>query len=139
MNREIKFRRIHKHIKSGKIKITYWGFIDEKGVFTSPSNISGYETIADEQYTGLKDKNGKEIYEGDKVVKKEPDYSKADPDWYNDRTQDEKDLPIKETTDIVTLKRFRFWLEHESFGYEGEDLEEPQDWEIIGNIHENQS
>ena len=40
-------------------------------------------------------------------------------------------------TDVATMDRFPgFWLKNESFGWEGEELETPEDWVIIGNIHE---
>jgi len=62
--REIKFRQF----VNGKWH--YWGF-NENG-FTNPmirdgSVISDFKEIEknSQQYTGLKDKNGKEIYEGD--------------------------------------------------------------------------
>ena len=70
--REIKFKRVYQHSEMGLITMIIWGNVDFKGnpcfnfgFFKSPSDISGYHPIADLQFTGLKDKNGKEIYEGD--------------------------------------------------------------------------
>jgi hypothetical protein len=58
MQREIKFRQYY----NGEFR--YFGFIDEG--FTSPPS-SKKEKYPVEQFTGLHDKNGKEIYEGDIV------------------------------------------------------------------------
>lgn len=56
--REIKFRVWEEDLK----RMQDWGWIKESGYVPGDKNITGYIFM---QYTGLKDKNGKEIYEGD--------------------------------------------------------------------------
>lgn len=64
--REIKFRIRLKNKTDGKVITMFNSIFDEmNGIAFFEINRSEWEFLGADEYTGLKDKNGKEIYEGD--------------------------------------------------------------------------
>lgn len=114
--REIKFRG--KRLDNGEwvigLLVKMWGewhildWDDENTAYPVEPNTVG-------QYTGLKDKNGEEIYEGD-IVCGSPQRVVGEVVYHNDRIEIKDDDP-------------QYWVGVNFFSQEGR--------EIIGNIHDN--
>lgn len=135
--REIKYQVfVDKGIIEGRPAHIYTALaigFDEAGNLTKvclePCGWIDSKWVTLRQYTGLHDKNGKEIYEGDivKVLQKIAPYPDAE--------DDECD-----TVELITKAEFSsgaFWLNgsgysiNNHFGYNNSDRE------VIGNIYEN--
>lgn len=120
MNREIKFRAFE--VATGKMFYDGGNEVQPSWILHNldyPPYSPMYELM---QYTGLKDKNGKECYEGDLVRRSE----------FND------------VVDIVYREdwgAFAFHAKHASGGGEGwshmHGGHSVHSWEIIGNIYES--
>ena len=140
MTREIKFRAWDKH--SGQmleIVNVRDGFREmKKGQITTSQlfdelNSSGYVPM---QYTGLKDKNGKPIYEGD-IVEFSDKW-----EWYRGEygikmifADPEKKKELQEKYDAEKMERRK--VEIPSCYQEFSESDLQSYWEIIGNIYEN--
>lgn len=75
MSRVNMFKRYYQHEETGNITAICWGNIDTNdnpvhdfSIFKSPATISRWYPIADCEFIGITDKNGKEIFEGDVVL-----------------------------------------------------------------------
>jgi uncharacterized phage protein (TIGR01671 family) len=125
MQREIKFRG--KRVDNGEWEYGYYDGCYETATINYLKNGIPYNVCVTSktigQYTGLKDKNGKEIYEGDIVV-------------FEDMTSTESGYWERDCIGIVV------WGE-ETAAFEvtnrlsAESYEVLSDCEVIGNIYEN--
>jgi len=124
--REIKFRAWDK--KNKKLYYFWYYEITPKGIsfttLTSPlTRISiNHEDLILMQYTGIKDKNGKEIYEGDIVKAIQVD------DYYPD------DKP-EEIITVITIDKKTEISGYSMGGPDGQTTF--KEIEVIGNIYEN--
>lgn len=139
MNRETKFRVWDKANKkmyylaesqmsqiSLSINNEFWGLFDGVNRICGNADNSGVLM----QFTGLLDKNGKEIYEGDIVKVKDNNYAYCEIDNPN--------VPrwIYKNHKVI-FRHGWFQAEDNDFGWEGENLIDLTKGEIIGNIHQD--
>ena len=123
--REIKFRAYHKERKE-IFEIASIDFEEKKAALSNGVikllnvDFKQFELL---QYTGLKDKNGKEIYEGDIVLIKLDETST----WHKTVVGFKKGAFI---ADLIDKEDYVYIFHH---GFTDDDFE------IIGNIYENKN
>lgn len=114
--REIKFRYVVKSKVTGKIhKVIYFLRQIEQLPLHKLSDVfrGQYELISTDPYTGIKDKNGDDIFEGD-IIKGPFDFGP---------------FGVKERTTEVYF--------HPHSGYQWHYWLDLSEIEVIGNVHEN--
>lgn len=86
MSREIKFKRafFKDEAKTQFRHFDTWGVGIDGSMFKSPSSNSSAHHFEDLQYTGLKDKNGKEIFEGDVLIWRVNDIERTAPVYFDE-------------------------------------------------------
>jgi len=100
--REIRFRGIYRCLSDSSLHTAYYGIMQK------PDLVGAMWVSQDEQFTGLKDKNGREIYDGDIL---EDVYGNVDSCRWEGCG----------------------WIFLNTSG----SIDDGEPWEVIGNIHEN--
>ena len=134
MGREIKFRAWDNELESFNMNTDinlYTEFNKDLVYVVGGVAMSG---IVFEQFTGLKDKNGKEIYEGDILN------DKSDDEWIGVVEFEEGRFGIATYGIKGQTMEYGFDENAGGFGkveFEGMDYYNIDELEVIGNIHEN--
>ena len=116
MKRPLKFRSAFYTFDGKFSHFKYWGFLED-GIFASPGQNNNCERKFEEQFTGLTDKNGVEVFEGDIVI------------WGHLDNGENKSV-VYYNNDEVT-----FFAES-STNDDSESYLDSTHMEVIGNIHE---
>lgn len=132
MNREIKFRGKRadndEWIFGGYMKNKNGTYISDTENYHLNASYKHYlvdsETVC--QYTGLKDKNGKEIYDGDLIRYKNGGIEEIDEVFFDNEYGTFEIAFNRNKSNSATLG---FWIA---------DLDEESSYEIIGNIYERE-
>ena len=113
--REIKFRAWDKKNKCWfKTELEFYGFhLWGECTLLCPPNANDLQNLEVTQFTGLKDRNGKEIYEGDILT---------------------DNIVVKWRDDWASFALDKYGWMHDHYFGEGVNA---KDIEIIGNIYEN--
>jgi uncharacterized phage protein (TIGR01671 family) len=114
-------------------KFAFEGFhvIGEVTLFSLLPQYSLEELVKLEvtEWTRRKDINGKDIYEKDIVKQKLRRF-----DW---NKPDGEEMYFEEVISFIEFVGNGFWVHDEGFGWEGEDLWNWDNLEVIGNLYEN--
>lgn len=133
--REIRFRAINKKTKE-TCEVFLISFVNGYVEVLPDCELEGgttqywmFDDIDLIQYTGKKDINGIDIFEGDIVERTTRQFD-------FDKDEDNDSFEVTERS-FIEYRGYGFWVNDESFGWEGENLWNWEKVKVIGNIHVN--